>query len=55
MLVTDRQRTFEESSDTVKLELYRLIGEGYKALQDGRVSTIDQVRKRLEEKRKQHG
>lgn len=55
MLLTEREKAFEESSDTVKLELYRLIGEGYRALQDGRVSTIDQVRKRLEEKRKERG
>lgn len=55
MLLTERQKIFEESSDTVKLEFYRLIGEGYKALQDGRVSTIDQVRKRLEEKRIERG
>ena len=37
-----------ESSDTAKLELYRLIGEGYKAMQDGRTSTIEDVRERLE-------
>ena len=55
MLATERQGIFEESTDTAKLELYRLIGEGYKALQDGGVSTIDQVRKRLDEKRKERG
>ena len=30
-------------TDTTKLEFYRLIGEGYKAMQDGRTSTIDEV------------
>lgn len=42
-----------ESSDTAKLELYRLIGEGYKAMQDGRTSTIEDVRERLEKRRKE--
>ena len=37
-----------DSVDTEKLELYRLVGEGYKAMQDGRTSTIDEVRERLE-------
>ncbi len=27
-----------ETSDTAKLELYRLVGEGYKAMQEGRTS-----------------
>lgn len=44
-----------ESTDTAKLELYRLIGEGYKAMQDGRVSTIDEVREKLEKRRKERG
>lgn len=34
-------------ADTEKLEFYRLIGEGYKAMQDGRTSTIDEVREKL--------
>ena len=42
-------------TDTAKLEFYRLIGEGYKAMQAGRTSTIDEVReklkKRIEERR----
>lgn len=44
-----------ESSDTAKLELYRLIGEGYKAMQDGRTSTIEEVREKLEKRRKERG
>ncbi|MGN0169705.1 MAG: hypothetical protein ACI39H_02965 [Lachnospiraceae bacterium] len=40
MFVTKAQQIIEPT-DTAKLELYRLIGEGYKAVQDGRVSTID--------------
>ena len=37
--------------DISKLELYRLIGEGYKAMQDGRVSTIEEVKARIEKRR----
>ena len=42
-----------ETSDTAKLELYRLIGEGYKAMQEGR--TIEEVREKLEKRRKERG
>ena len=40
-----------EPTDTAKLEFYRLIGEGYKAIQDGGTSTIDEVREKLKERR----
>jgi len=30
-----------------KLEFYRLVGEGYKAMQEGRTSTIKEVREKL--------
>lgn len=40
-----------EPSDSAKLELYRLIGEGYKAMQKGRTSTIDEVREKLDKSR----
>ena len=36
-----------------KLELYRLVGEGYKAMQEGRVSSIDDVVERMEIRRKE--
>ncbi len=45
----------KETSDTAKLELYRLIGEGYKALQDGRTSTLEEVREKVEQRRKERG
>jgi hypothetical protein len=44
-----------ETVDTAKLELYRLIGEGYKAMQDGRTSSIEEVKGRLEKRRKERG
>ena len=40
-----------ESTDTAKLEFYCLIWEGYKAMRDGRTSTIDEVREKLKERR----
>lgn len=33
-----------EQEDIAKLELYRLIGEGYRAMQEGRTSTLDEVK-----------
>jgi hypothetical protein len=32
-----------------------LIGEGYKAMQDGRTCTIDEVREKLKKRRKERG
>lgn len=54
MLATKPQPA-KETSDTAKLELYRLIGEGYKAMQDGRTSTIDEVREKVEQRRNTRG
>lgn len=54
MLATKPQAVVE-TSDVAKLELYRLIGEGYKAMQDGRTSTIEEVREKLENRRKERG
>ena len=45
MLATNAQQVIEPT-DTAKLEFYRLIGEGYKSMQDGRTSTIDEVREK---------
>ncbi|MCM1287871.1 MAG: hypothetical protein NC240_06125 [Clostridium sp.] len=54
MLATKPQITLE-NEDAEKLELYRLIGEGYKAMQDGRTSTIEEVREKLEQRREARG
>lgn len=40
-----------ENTDEIKLELYRLIGEGYKAMQEGMVSAIDDVCERIKKRR----
>ena len=54
MLTTNAQHVIEPN-DATKLEFYRLIGEGYKAMQDGRTSTIDEVREKLEKRREERG
>lgn len=54
MLAT-KSRAVAETPDTAKLELYRLIGEGYKAMQEGRTSTIDEVREKLKKRREERG
>ena len=54
MLTTNAQHVIEPT-DAAKLEFYRLIGEGYKAMQDGRISTIDEVREKLEKRREERG
>ena len=51
MLAVNAQDTVE-MNDTTKLEFYRLIGEGYKAMQEGRTSTIDEVKEKVEQRRK---
>jgi len=48
-------QTIAETSDFAKLELYRLLGEGYKAMQDGRTSTIEEVKEKLEKRRIERG
>ena len=40
-----------DNTDAAKLELYRLIGEGYKAMQEGKVSSIDDVCVRIKKRR----
>ena len=54
MLTTNAQHVIEPT-DATKLEFYCLIGEGYKAMQDGRISTIDEVREKLEKRREERG
>ena len=54
MLATNAQQVIEQTDNT-KLEFYRLIGEGYKAMQDGRTSTIDEVREKLKKRREERG
>lgn len=51
--VITKSQTAKEISDILKVELYRLIREGYEALQDGRISTIEEVKEKVEWRRKE--
>ena len=54
-MIATKPQIVAETSDAAKLELYRLIGEGYKAMQDGRTSTIEEVRERIDKRRAERG
>ena len=54
MLATNSQNMLD-STDTSKLEFYRLIGEGYKAMQEDRTSTMDEVKEKLKKQREMFG
>lgn len=54
-MITSERPIIKNSSDTAKLELYRLIGDGYKAMQDGRVISVEEVRKKINKRRKERG
>lgn len=40
-----------ENIDVAKMELYRLLDEGYKAIQEGQVSSIEDVCDRINKRR----
>ncbi|MCM1498480.1 MAG: hypothetical protein NC124_08435 [Clostridium sp.] len=42
----------EINENETKLELYRLIGEGYKAMQEKREITLEDLEKKKEQRRK---
>ena len=41
----------QNDNDALKSELYRYIGEGYKAMQEGRESSVESVRKKIAKRR----
>ncbi|WP_192848884.1 hypothetical protein [Roseburia sp. 499] len=52
----DRAQIMEKTNeDKAKLELYRLIGEGYNAMQEKRETTLDEVVQKIEKRRAQRG
>lgn len=51
-MVAGKAQNTAEVIDAAKLELHRLIGEGYKAMNDGRISTINEVREKINQRRK---
>ena len=54
-MLAAKPQTVVETPDTAKLELYRLIGEGYKAMQDGRTSTIKKIQEKINKRRTERG
>lgn len=54
MAVTNKQNPVK-MEDAARLEFYRLIGEGYKDMYEGRTIPIEEVKKMVEERRKQRG
>ena len=42
-----------EKLDEATLELYSLLGQGYKAMQEGRESSIDEVKAQIRKRREQ--
>ncbi len=53
MLAAKQEETKKE--DISRLELYRLIGEGYKAMREDRMSTIEEVKTRMAKRRAERG
>lgn len=45
----------EINENEAKLELYRLLGEGYKAMQEKREITLDDLEKKMEQRRVERG
>ena len=52
MIMTGAQKTVN-APDNSQLEFYKLIGEGFQAMHEGRNSTIEEVRELLETRRKE--
>lgn len=50
MIVTNTQKVMDTIDDP-QLEFYKLIGEGFHAMQEGRTSTVEEVRELLEMRR----
>lgn len=53
-MLAEKKKKEQSPSDESKLELYTLLGEGYKAMKEGRESSVDAVKQRLEERRKKY-
>jgi len=54
MLVAKKDN-YKETPNEVKLELYTLLGEGYKDMQEGKESSIESVKERMAKRREQYG
>lgn len=47
-MLADEEQNTSAMIDAEKSEFYRLIGEGYTAIKDGRISTIHEVREKID-------
>ncbi len=47
------EMTETKKKDEAKLELYSLFGQGYKAMQEGREISIEEVKERIKQRREQ--
>lgn len=54
MLTTNANQVVDVT-DNAKLEFYKLIGEGFQAIQEGRTCTLEEVREAIETRRKKFG
>ena len=52
-LVETERELADYHSDVAKLELYRLIGEGYKAMEEGRGADLAEVKERIKKRREE--
>lgn len=50
MMITKPQK-IENNDEVAKLDFYRLIGEGYKAMKEGIESTLDDIVEKMEKRR----
>lgn len=55
MLVATSNIKEEINENEAKLELYRLLGEGYKAMQEKREITLEDLEKKMEQRRVERG
>ena len=49
--MTKNQQETDKIQDIRKFEFYRILGKGCKAMQDGRISIIEDVREKLRQRR----
>ena len=55
LVAMEKNDGYDKKDSEVKLELYSMLGEGYKAMQSGRESSIDDVMSRIQQRRNDRG
>jgi len=54
-MMTTSTETIVRTTDSAKKELYKLLAEGYQAIQDGQICTIEDVKDAIEKRRIERG